>query len=60
MDEGSPRDEIRIVNGAQVNSPTYAREGHLIHGATGRLLEQLVQRVSAASGKEVLWTKTSH
>jgi hypothetical protein len=60
MDEGSLRDEIRIVNGAQVNSPTYAHEGRLIHGATGRLLEQLVQRVSAASGKEVLWTKTSH
>jgi len=58
LDEGSLRDEIRIVGGALANAPTYAHEGHLIHGATGRLLEQLTQRVSGASGKEVLWART--
>ena len=57
MDESSRRDEVRIVDGALVNAPAYAHRGHLIHGATGRLLEQIVQRVSSAPGKEVLWTK---
>ena len=28
LDEGSLRDEIRIVDGALANAPTYAHEGH--------------------------------
>ena len=57
MDATSLRDEIRIVDSMLVNAPTYAHEGHLIHGATGRLLKQLLCRVSSVSGKEVLWTR---
>ena len=56
MDERSVRDEVRIVDGRLVRSPTYAYNGHLIYGATARVLHRFLELLNAAPEKEALWT----
>ena len=56
MDEDSVRDEVRIVDGQLVTSPTYAYEGHLIYGATARVLHRFLELLNTAPEKEALWT----
>ena len=50
------RDEVRIIDGELVNTPTYAYNGHFIFGATARILERFLELLDTASDKEVLWT----
>ena len=57
MDRGSARDEVRIVAGRPVSSPCYSYRGHVIHGATARVLGRLIGLLNAASGEEALWSK---
>ena len=40
------RDEVRLVDGQLVDSPTYAFEGHLIFGATARVLRRFLDLVA--------------
>ena len=56
MDEDSVRDELRIVDGQLVPSPTYAYDGHLIYGATARVLHRFLELLNAAPEKEAVWT----
>ena len=56
MDEGAARDEVRLVDGRPVNSPTYVYQGHLIYGATARVLHRFLELLNAAPEKEALWT----
>ena len=55
MDEANRRDEIRVVDGRLVNSPTFAYEGHLIYGATGKILKRFLELLKLAPDKEALW-----
>ncbi len=52
------RDEVRIVDNTLVNAPTYAYNGHLIFGATARVLKNFLELLDAAPDKEALWTTT--
>lgn len=59
LGENAVRDEVRIVDEDLVNSPTYAYQGHLVYGATARVLSRFLELLQAAPGKEELWkTKT--
>ncbi len=50
------RDEVRIVDNTLVNAPTYAYNGHLIFGATARVLKRFLELLDAAPDREALWT----
>ena len=56
-DRKNIRDEVRIADGRQVNSPSYVYQGHLIYGATARVLSRFLQLLDAALDKEALWRK---
>lgn len=56
LDENNRRDEIRLINGEPINSPAFAYEGQLIYGATGRVLQNLLDLVGPALDKEAPWT----
>ena len=60
MDESNFREEVRIVDGELSISPAYAYDGHVVFGATARVLSQFLDLLQAAPGplKEALW-KTS-
>ena len=49
------RDEIRIVDGKPVGRPSYAYQGHLVYGATARVLSRFLELVSGAPDEEVSW-----
>ena len=55
LDGGNVRDEVRIVDGLPVNSPVYSYEGHLIYGATARVLERFLELLGSAPEEEVPW-----
>ena len=55
MDEDNARDEVRITDGQLLNSPSYAYQGHLVFGATARVLKRFLELIDAAPGKETLW-----
>lgn len=52
LDRNNRRDEIRVVNGTFVNSPTYAYQGHLIYGATAKVLENFLSLIETDLEKE--------
>ncbi len=60
MDESNFREEVRIVDGELSISPAYAYDGHVVFGATARVLSQFLGLLQAAPDplKEALW-KTS-
>jgi len=43
MDRANRRDEIRIVDGDIQNAPAFAYNGHIIFGATARILRRFLQ-----------------
>ena len=49
------RDEIRIVDGEPVGRPSYAYQGHLVYGATARVLSRFLELVSGAPDERVSW-----
>ena len=57
MDPKNVRDEVRIVDQHLVNSPAYAYDGHLIFGATARVLRRFLELLGTAPEKEALWRK---
>lgn len=58
MDGDNKRDEVRVSDGLPVNSPVYSYRGHLVYGATARILERFIELLRSAPEEEVLWTKT--
>ena len=43
MDSANRRDEIRIANGDLQNAPVFTYDGHVIFGATARILQRFLQ-----------------
>jgi 8-oxo-dGTP pyrophosphatase MutT (NUDIX family) len=56
-DSGNLRDEVRIVDGGLVSRPSYAYRGHLIYGATARVLAQFLGLLDGVSDEEALWKR---
>ena len=57
LDEKNLRDEVRIVDGELSYSPAYAYNGHVVFGATARVLKHFLDLLQAAPDKEALWKK---
>ena len=57
MDEANTRDEVRIVDGELTNSPSYVYQGHLVFGATARVLKRFLGLLETASNKEAPWKR---
>ena len=57
LDGDNRRDEVRVADGLPVNSPVYSYQGHLVYGATARILERFIELLKSAPAEEVLWTK---
>ena len=57
MNGESRRDEVRIVGGELVNLPSFYYQGHVIFGATARVLSRFLELLGTAPPKERLWTK---
>ena len=56
MDEEARRDEVRIVDDELDHAPSYAYQGHLIFGATARVLSRFVELLETVPSEETLWT----
>ncbi len=56
MDDETRRDEVRIVDGNLARVPSYVYQGHLIFGATARVLSRFLELLETAPPKERLWT----
>ena len=56
MDDENRRDEVRIVDGDLDHVPSYVYQGHLIFGATARVLSRFLELLETAPSKERLWT----
>ena len=54
-DSDNRRDEVRIVNGGLVDNPSYAYGGHLIHGATAKVLGRFLELLDSVPYEEGLW-----
>jgi 8-oxo-dGTP pyrophosphatase MutT (NUDIX family) len=52
MNPDNFRDETRIINGQVVVFPSYAYKGHLIYGATARVLKRFLELLEAALEKK--------
>ena len=57
MNGESHRDEMRLVGGELVNLPSYVYQGHVIFGATARVLSRFLELLETVPTKERLWTK---
>lgn len=55
MDYGSARDEVRVRDGELVNSVSYSYDGHLIFGATARILSRFLELLDNAPEREAPW-----
>ena len=55
MDPDNIRDDVRIVDGELVHSPGYAHQGHVVFGATARVLKRFIELIETAPDKEALW-----
>ena len=58
LESDTVRDEVRIVDGRLVNSPTYSYRGHLITGATAGVLKRFLELLDTTPDKEALWRRT--
>jgi len=51
------RDEVRMVDGQPVSSPLYSYEGHLIFGATAKVLSRFLELLDTATDEEAEWKR---
>ena len=58
MDKANRRDEVRLVNGKLIYTPAFAYNGHIIFGATAKILDQFLALLENAPDKEAPWLKT--
>ena len=56
MDDETRRDEVRIVDDDLDHTPSYAYQGHLIFGATARVLSRFLKLLKTVPSEETLWT----
>ena len=55
MDHETARDEVRVRDGELVNSVSYSYDGHLIFGATARILNRFLELLDTAPEREAPW-----
>ncbi len=55
MDPSNSRDEAKIVDGRLDHSPTYVHNGHVVYGATARVLARFLELLDSAPHKEAPW-----
>ena len=55
MDEDCIREQAHLVDGQVVRTTAYAYEGHLIFGATARILDRFLGLLNTAPEKEAMW-----
>ena len=55
MDEDCIREQAHLVDGQLVRTRAYAYEGHLIFGATARILGRFLELLNSAPEKEAAW-----
>ena len=55
MDHNSVRDEVRVRDGELMNSVSYSYGGHLIFGATARILSRFLELLGTAPEREAPW-----
>ena len=55
MDEDCIREQAHLVDGQVVRTTAYAYEGHLIFGATARILDRFLGLLNTAPEKEAVW-----
>jgi 8-oxo-dGTP pyrophosphatase MutT (NUDIX family) len=55
MDHSSARDEVRVRDGELVSSVSYSYDGHLIFGATARILSRFLELLDTAPEREAPW-----
>ena len=55
LDDECVRDEVRIAGGRLINSPAYSFQGHLIFGATARILNRFLELLETDPQKEAVW-----
>ena len=56
IDGAFDRNETRLVDDRPVRWPSYAYDGHVIWGATARVLDRFVELMSDAADEELTWT----
>lgn len=52
IDDSNMRSEVQIVDGALKHSPTYVYNGHIVYGATARILYRFLQLLRSVPDKE--------
>lgn len=57
LEGGSMRDEVHVVEGRLVNSPIYAYDGHLIFGATAKILKCFLDILEKVPCKDAEWKR---
>ena len=57
MDKANRRDDVRLVNGKLNYAPAFAHDGHVIFGATAKILDQFLALLENAPYKEAPWLK---
>ncbi len=57
MDKANRRDDVRLVNGKLNYAPAFAHDGHVIFGATAKILDQFLALLENAPNEEALWLK---
>jgi len=57
MDKANRRDDVRLVNGKLIYAPAFAHDGHIIFGATAKILDQFLALLENAPYKEAPWLK---
>ena len=55
MDPANSRDEAKIIDGRLEHSPTYVHDGHVVYGATARVLARFLELLESTSDKEAPW-----
>lgn len=57
MDSANRRDDVRLVNGKLNYAPAFSYDGHIIFGATAKILDQFLALLENAPYKEAPWLK---
>ena len=57
LDKANRRDDVRLVNGKLNYAPAFAHDGHIIFGATAKILDQFLALLENAPYKEAPWLK---
>lgn len=55
IDKSSTRDEVRLINGKLNYAPVFVYDGHIIFGATARVLSRFLELLETVPEREAPW-----